>query len=484
MGIRIQPKEVKICKKHPFKYDLLDRKQKAEILTSLVSNIDGPCTMAVDAAWGAGKTTFLKMWAQHLKNKGFPVVEFNAWETDASGDPFVALTTEITGQLQGTADTSKLDQVSSNAKELLRKLAPGLIRFGTSFVPIAGAEMGHTFSAYAEEVLNSHQEAKQSAEQFNASLQELANSLWDPEERKPVVILIDELDRCRPSYAIELLETAKHIFGVDHVVFVLAVNREQLAHSVKALYGSEFDAEGYLRRFFDLDFRLPAPDRKKFIRNSLELIGVDEFLKNSIDQYARQNGGLVTEAFTSFFGQDDLSLRSVAQAIHRFGVVLASLGDKNDLYLPTLTILSILSAVHPTLYRQFVQGELTADQTIETLFAEAPYSRLRRTNAGRIVESVIIAARVTRDNFGQELGELERQAPLLGRYAGILQGKELTPPVDEQERRWARPIYELALQLHEPPPSTTTTRLRWWLLPAFTAGGAASLVGAARPLVA
>ena len=63
MGIRIQPREIHISTDpadDPFKNDLLDRREKAEILTSLVSNIDGPCTMAIDAAWGAGKTTFLK----------------------------------------------------------------------------------------------------------------------------------------------------------------------------------------------------------------------------------------------------------------------------------------------------------------------------------------------------------------------------------------------------------------------------------------
>ena len=196
MGIRIQPREIDIPNDpavDPFKNDLLDRKEKAEVLTSLVSNIDGPCVMAVDAAWGAGKTTFLKMWAQYLRNKGFPVVEFNAWETDASGEPFVALTTEITEQLKGTADSSRLDQVSTQAKELIRKLAPGLIRFGTSFVPIVGGEMGHTFGAYAEEVLTSHQEAKQSTKQFSDSLQELANALWEAKNQKPIIILIDEL---------------------------------------------------------------------------------------------------------------------------------------------------------------------------------------------------------------------------------------------------------------------------------------------------
>ena len=452
MGIRVQPREIEIPDDEPFKKDLLDRKEKAEVLTSLVSNIDGPCTMAVDAAWGAGKTTFLKMWAQYLRDEGFPVVEFNAWETDATGDPFVALTTEITVQLEGSADTSTLDQVASHAKELIRKLAPGFIRFGAGFVPIAGAELGHSLSAYTEEALTSHREAKQSTKQFRNSLQELASALWEAKDQKPTVVLIDELDRCRPSYAIELMETAKHIFGVDRVVFVLAVNRAELAHSVRVLYGEKFDAEGYLRRFFDIDFRLPAPDRQKFISNSLTQIGIDEFLTNSIDRIANQNRGMVLETFTSFFGQGDLSLRSVAQAIHRFGVVLASLGNRNGLFLPTLTVLSILNALQPTVYRKFVQGELTADKTIDSLFAQVPYSELRRTNAGCIVESVIIAARVTENSFRMELDDLEREAPLLGRYAGILQGKNPTPPVDELERKWARPIYERALALHQLPP--------------------------------
>ena len=58
------------------------------------------------------------------------------------------------------------------------------------------------------------------------------------------MIVIDELDRCRPSYAVEILEMAKHLFSVDRVVFVLSINRDQLAHSVKVLYGSDFGRTG------------------------------------------------------------------------------------------------------------------------------------------------------------------------------------------------------------------------------------------------
>ena len=71
---------------------------------------------------------------------------------------------------------------------------------------------------------------------------------------------MDKLDGCRPSCAVELLEVAKHIFAVDHIVFVLAINRTQHAHSIKAYYGLDFYGDGYLQRVFDIDLRLPEPN--------------------------------------------------------------------------------------------------------------------------------------------------------------------------------------------------------------------------------
>ena len=97
MGIRIRPREIDITEEEPFRNDLLDRKESVEVLTHLIESIEGPCVLAVDAAWGTGKTTFLAMWTHHLRKIKFPVVEFNAWETDFSGDPFIALSTELAG---------------------------------------------------------------------------------------------------------------------------------------------------------------------------------------------------------------------------------------------------------------------------------------------------------------------------------------------------------------------------------------------------
>ena len=269
MGIRVRPEEIDIPQDDPFGNDLLNRKESAEILTQLIVGIDGPCVLAVDAAWGAGKTTFLKMWAQHLRNERFPVVEFNAWETDHAGDPFVAIVTELTEGLRGFEDESlnaKIRDTAEAAKQVAVRAIPGVIRLLTAGVldvdQLIEKEAGRILSSYAEDRLKEYTQTRNSIDGFRNKLAEMSNALATRPERHPLVVMVDELDRCRPSYAVELIEVAKHLFAVDHTVFILAVNRDQLIHSIRALYGNAFDGAGYLRRFFDIDFRLPDSDRQ------------------------------------------------------------------------------------------------------------------------------------------------------------------------------------------------------------------------------
>ena len=135
MKIRLQPHEIDVPQDDPFENDRLGRKEPTEILTHLLGSLEGPCVLAVDAIWGNGKTTFLRMWAQHLRNEKFPVVEFNAWETDFSGNPFVALSTALTAGLHGNADSPLQEQIAKTkkqAKEVLRRAIPGLIRAATA----------------------------------------------------------------------------------------------------------------------------------------------------------------------------------------------------------------------------------------------------------------------------------------------------------------------------------------------------------------
>ena len=367
-------------------------KESVEVLTHLVSSLEGPCVLAVDAAWGNGKTTFLNIWAQHLRNEGFPIVKFNAWETDFSGDPFVALSKELTTGLKEYTNESLAQEFEDKAQQILHQTLPTLIQLGAATIPVVGPGLGTVLESYAKDRMSSYQQAKKSVPEFRKSLQDMAVEVSKSSANRPLIVMIDELDRCRPSYAVELLEVAKHLFAVDHIVFVLAVNRAELAHSIKALYGDEFDAQGYLRRFFDVDFVLPAPDRKAFINEMLPTIQIDDYFARTNDQTARHDAKPVRDLLHGFFQAPDLSLRRIAQAIHRLGLVLASLRSDKRSFALTAVVCLILRTIDPDLYHCFGRREVSDLEVVDKVFARSETRTLQGEYAGHLFEAVIIMA--------------------------------------------------------------------------------------------
>ena len=408
MGIRVQPRDIEIPADEPFRHDLLNRRGAVDTLTHLVGNLEGPCVIAVDAAWGFGKTTFLHMWSRHLRNQGFPVVAFNAWETDYSDDPFLTLSSELTEGLQsGDAKlpaeiTEKLKDAS---REILRWLVPGAIRFLGAQIPVVGGQLAENAVAMAKQRMSDHAEARTSVANFRQVLQSTATALWEANGDRPLMLMVDELDRCRPSYAVELLEVAKHLFSVDRIVFVLAVNCDQLAHSVKALYGHDFDAEGYLRRFFDVDFRLPEPNRQAFIRAQLQATGIHGYFDRvprpepafhgtyfAREAARKANGETLRDMLLLFFGASELSLRTVGQAIHRLGLLYASLRRDQDDHGFATAVALILRTMDRGLYGDFVAGKVSDSDVVDALFDRPGLKTLQYDDRSAMFEAAIILA--------------------------------------------------------------------------------------------
>ena len=415
--MKIKPDDLEIPCDDPFRHDLLDRKTTILTLTNLLRNLESPYTMSIDAAWGNGKTTFLEMWKKHLKKEGFPVVGFNAWETDFAGSPLVALISELHNTLKCYDDQHNLGLETFETalprllKIVLTKAIPGLISLAGGVVSIqtddpsvalAGTTFASGLSVTLDEAISdepqtqapepvSYSEAKEAIRSFKNALQDIAESLSENYNNNPLIIAIDELDRCRPSYAVELLEIAKHLFSVDHVVFVLAIDRSQLTHAVKALYGSEFDSTGYLRRFIDLDFRLPNPNRINLMTQMLGTTGVSRFFEQNPGHSWGTPDDIRNLLFT-FMGPPIISLRQIQQALYRLGLVLASLDSPSTIAYAPIGLMLALRTIDPEAYTGFFRSNMTDREVSDRVFKIPGMESTKSTSEGSLFDALLIIA--------------------------------------------------------------------------------------------
>ena len=402
--IRIQPKMIEIPADNPFSNDLLNRKTPIEALTNVISNIEGPCVTAVDASWGMGKTTFIRMWEQYLRNKNFPVVSFNAWETDYFADPFAALSGELLQELENFGKNLSVDKRSTVWQEQLEKLKGATHAIFKKTLPVLrvladtadpsglGKATVQILEEYTEETSNNHRNTREALKDFRKTLGEAASVFAQEAQQCPLVIIIDELDRCRPSYAIELLEIAKHFFSVDHIIFVLAINRTEVSHSIRAVYGERFNAENYLERFFDIDFKLPDADRKQFIRDNFQAMNVQRYLDRTQDHNAPITYREVANVFAVFLAKADISLRHISQVMRRLGLILAALPDSQPFLGWASFVVLIVRSIDFKLYNEFISGNANDKKVIDTVFSRPDLANIRNERVGNLFEAVIIMA--------------------------------------------------------------------------------------------
>jgi len=243
-------------------FDKFGRKQFADRLTTVISKFypfyDEAFVLGLNAKFGAGKTTFLKMWQNQLKAAGFTVIFINAWETDFDDEPLIPiigalldgittgkglkkLKTVLQGTLGAVALTSNnfLGHVSGiNVNEILKE--------------VEADRKQEDIQAIGDELYKEFSFKKKAYNTLKSELSVYVENI----QKKPLVVFVDELDRVRPDYSVKFLEAIKHIFSVQGLCFVLAADRHQLEASVRQLYG-DIDFENYYRRFITREAQLP-----------------------------------------------------------------------------------------------------------------------------------------------------------------------------------------------------------------------------------
>ncbi len=274
-------RELNIDDNNPWNSDLFDRKTLADNLLEVINTYDKPLTLSVNGSWGTGKTQFVKMWGKDLKLKGYQTIYFNAWEHDFSQNPLMAFIYEL------LKDHKEINKDIKDKKDKLKKatIAASKTILKNSLYNLAKTVTAGTLDKESVNQLGKNFTQKpgshdlENSDPFTQISQDIQNmkdlkdffsqyiNAYTNNDGKPMMIFIDELDRCKPSWAINLLEAIKHLFSESgNAVFIVSTDREQLGNSIAGLYGPSFDGQNYLRRIFDFDFTLPEPNIKKYVR--------------------------------------------------------------------------------------------------------------------------------------------------------------------------------------------------------------------------
>lgn len=374
--MKFRLEEIEVHEDEPFKNDALKRQPVVEFLRDLIKQLQGPFVLALDSPWGTGKTTVVRMLRASLKKEGVISVYFNAWKEDYVSDPLIPMVAAI-DELQvediesGKQFSEHMATVRAVASKVAKRGLVAAVKLATmntvDLDEVAEDVLATTVGDMADDVIDSFKQEKASLERFRDALEKAVMTVDHTEDSKPLVFFIDELDRCRPTFAIELLERVKHLFDVKHIVFVLSIDKKQLEAITKAVYGESIDAPEYLRRFIDLDFSLPTIHNKDYIGSLVKRYGFADFF-SARKKYHELAGDeeIFVSGFTLLSNVYQLSLRSIERCFTRVASVLSQTQENQYLDPIFLAYLVVLKAKRPNDFSGLLAGRLApADAMLE-----------------------------------------------------------------------------------------------------------------------
>lgn len=310
--------------------DLLERQAEAAYLIEYTQAIGqeaprsterGSFVMNVKGRWGTGKTFFLNKIAQQLQLSGHKVAHLDAWKADDKIDPLIslisAIKTELKDDLKRESSIGKAyGALSKHGARIIGEATRGIAtrtvkhflgesvdaigdivsETPTELLGIDEDEMGKALaivkagtgdafdklprelvitSAFAQEIKKATQQ-RDALEAFCKSLRDIVEAYREQRDTPlPLYVIVDELDRCRPTFAIQLLERINHLFDVEGIVFLIGTDSDELEHSIRAVYGESFNSHAYLNRFFVATYHLATPSIRNWVTHLIKVYGIE-----------------------------------------------------------------------------------------------------------------------------------------------------------------------------------------------------------------
>ena len=358
-SVTLKLSEPEIDSANPWSDDLLARQGIATRLTNLVATQGPPLSISLHGQWGTGKTFLLRRWQKTLELGGYQAIYFNAWEDDFCDDPLLAMIGHLAEHFEGNKFKELARRVAELALPLIKENLLGVLKATTGVtIKLDQQEQG------SKTPLDAYLEQRATKDQLKSQLAQLSKEVTR-ETSHPLIFIVDELDRCRPTFAIELLERVKHIFDVPHIVFVFGLNRDELTKSLSSVYG-DINTDVYLRRFFDFEFNIPEADSQGFARHLMDKFMLGQVFQ-SLSVEARNNVHVYdfqtyTEFCPKLWSALGLSLRDIDYGIRLLAFLTKTISVGTSTNPLILGILIGMKFKQPEFYHSLAAGNfLTSD---------------------------------------------------------------------------------------------------------------------------
>lgn len=358
--MKIMIPQFEITEGDGFKLDLFNRKPFAQALTNLIRRTNDPLVIGIDGNWGEGKTTFVKSWQDLLNENHIPNIYIDAFASDYVDDAFMVVAGAISDYMQEKAPPEKANEFINTAKKVgahvlsigtkiaIRVATGGLantddLKGIESTIEGVGEDISNSAEEYIKSKLISHKKEHATIQQFKSYLSTIPETLSSTTDH-PLTIIIDELDRCRPSFAVEMLEKIKHLFSVRNVTFVLVINKLQLEESIRSTYGGNIDAHTYLQKFLTIEASIP----KMASENTSIISKYCYHLAHALEIPENSDAPQIFEAIGEHLS---LTLRQLEKSYSNFMLALASGNFRINHSTPLLVFLCIIKSTNPSLFK-------------------------------------------------------------------------------------------------------------------------------------
>lgn len=349
--------------------NILNRNTYIHSFISMLLNIENGGVIAIDGEWGSGKTHFVQQvkWlldsasenitsdVKTVLNNTSPKLDnlighkykafyYDAWKHDKSNNPFFTLLRTMILAFGGIDyfkdETSFINSLLKGASHIVKGVTPidaELIFKGTK--ALCGINDAEQFSEleFIEQMDN----------QVDSFLDYICEGQYDK-----LVVFIDELDRCRPSFAVELLEIIKHYFNNDKVIFVLSTNLSEFQYCIKQYYGDGFNGWKYLDRFIDLRLTVPTISTEDYYKYLWQKTGTDRI--DDISIACAKYFGFNLRDIQRYNQQVNIAFHSYINTIYQNNDFSEELDSLYAVFTPILLALKLYSVEE---FKDFISGK-------------------------------------------------------------------------------------------------------------------------------